>query len=169
MEGVDGYEQLRQQRKESRSNRTRPTGENLVHHSSSSLESEQDISECDNSISDEDFSPGSTPRPPTVTLEIPVRTLAKDTGMMADGRGMSVRDHYMIASSFVKSCGGNINQMSLSTATVFRQRRDNRKEISDEVRRNWTKPPFVIVHWDSKLIRYSYLQYSCIVHYLIII
>ena len=49
MEGVDGYEQLRQQRKESRSNRTRPT-ENLVHHSSSSSESEQDIPECGNSI-----------------------------------------------------------------------------------------------------------------------
>ena len=107
MEGVDGYEQLRQQRKESRSNRTRPTGENLVHHSSSSSESEQDIPECGNSISEQDFSPGSAPRPPTVTLEIPVRSLAKDTGMMADGRGMSVRDHYMIASSFVKSCGGN--------------------------------------------------------------
>nr|CAH0106055.1 unnamed protein product [Daphnia galeata] len=89
-------------------------------------ESEEHIPGWDNSSSDEEYTPRSTPRLPMVTLEIPTHSLSKSTGLVAYSRGISVIDHYMIASSYFKGGGGDINEISLSTATVFRQRRENR-------------------------------------------
>ena len=56
-------------------------------------------------------------------------------------------------SSFVNTGGGNITDMSLSLSTVHRHRRQMRQEISDDIREKWIPPPFLLIHWDSKLIR----------------
>jgi hypothetical protein len=45
--------------------------------------SEEHIPGWDSSLSDEEYTPRSTPRLPTITLEIPTHSLSKSTGLVA--------------------------------------------------------------------------------------
>lgn len=133
IEGTDCSKQQRQKRKELRQNKRQISEKNIPPDSSWSdatvQTEEEDIPGCDSSTSDEKFTPRSTPRPPTVTLEIPTHSLEKSTGLVADSRGISVRDYYMIASSIVKKGRENTNKMSLSTAPFSDRDRKKRKKF----------------------------------------
>lgn len=157
MAGLDGNERAkitRRQRKvrakEMRlvSQKT-PSDANAI--ASETSESEQDIPE--NNSTDDEYSARSTRRPSSITLQIPSRSLSRVTGQVADSRNISVRDHLAIQASLINAGGVNLDQVSMSVATVHRQRKENRKTIYDNIRNSFVKPPFVLVHWDSKLIK----------------
>jgi hypothetical protein len=58
----------------------------------------------------------------------------------------------MIASSYFKGGGGDINEISLSTVTVFRQRRESiEKKFQKKSGKIGKETPFEIAHWDSKI------------------
>lgn len=102
---------------------------------------------------DEDFQPGSTARPKSISLEIPTRNLMKITGEVADSRKLSIRDHLVVQAQIVNAGGGNINQVSTSVSTTWCQRNANRKEIDVGIQNNFVIPKKVVVHYDSKLIK----------------
>ncbi|KZS02690.1 Cc8K15.2-like protein [Daphnia magna] len=67
---------------------------------------------------------------------------------------LSISDDLAVQAAFTKKGGGNLNDVLLSVATVSRHRRQNREEISNQIREKFVKPSFLLIHWDSKLIRY---------------
>ncbi|KAK4024350.1 hypothetical protein OUZ56_009768 [Daphnia magna] len=96
----------------------------------------------------------STPRQSSVSIEIPVRTLLKDTSMVTDRCQISIRSQLAIASKIITLGGGNLSDISISKSTAHRQRKRKREEAAKEIYNDWmkNKPPFLVVHWDSKLI-----------------
>lgn len=106
------------------------------------------------SSDEEYYEPRRTPRPSSVILEIPAKNLTKATGQVADSRDLSLRDHLTIQSALVAAGGGNINDFSMSLTTVHRQRQQLRKEISDGIKERFIPPSSILIHWDSKLIKY---------------
>ncbi|EFX68051.1 hypothetical protein DAPPUDRAFT_114913 [Daphnia pulex] len=75
-----------------------------------SLSEESEIVES--SSSGETFSDLSrTPRPDSVTLELPDKSLLKATGQAADARNLSVRDHVAIVASTITAGGGDLQQL----------------------------------------------------------
>jgi hypothetical protein len=155
MEKVDQQEQNKQNNKKIRDLRVNrnPSAESSSHIQEEtayiSSETEEDIPNCGSS-EDDNYEPRRTPRPESITIEIPAKNLSKVT---AESRNITLRDHLTIQSSFVNADGGYITDMSLSLTTVHRQRRKMRQEISDEIREKWIPPPFLPIHWNSKLIR----------------
>ncbi|KZR97181.1 Uncharacterized protein APZ42_008091, partial [Daphnia magna] len=95
-----------------------------------------------------------TPRPDSVTLELPAKSLLKATGQAADARNLSVRDHDAIVASTITAGGGDLQQVTLSVACASRQSRANRREICSRITEQFEKPKFVVAHWDFKLIKY---------------
>ncbi|KZS13024.1 Uncharacterized protein APZ42_021948 [Daphnia magna] len=78
----------------------------------------------------------STPRPKSVTLEIPTKTLSKDTELSADATNLSIRSHTIIC---------------------HRQRSESRLNKSDAIKSDFIleKVPMlthVVIHWNSKMI-----------------
>lgn len=71
------------------------------------------------------ISTSSTPRPQSVTLEVP-RSLSRCLSTTSDGRHLSVRDQSAIQKSFLASANVNPSLVSISKSTVHRQRRINR-------------------------------------------
>jgi hypothetical protein len=57
-----------------------------------------------------------------------------------------------VVSSVINAGGGNVEDFNISPSTAWRQARQSRKEIADEIRENWIQPLFPIVHWDEKFI-----------------
>ena len=98
-----------------------------------SSESEQSIP--DSLLTDDEYSSArATPRPSSVVLQIPAKNLTKQTGQVADSRNISIRDHLLLQSAFVRAGGGDINDMSMSLSTTYRHRRENRKAIAEKVK-----------------------------------
>ena len=110
-----------------------------------SSETEEDIPNCGSSEDDDD-EPRRTPRPESITIEIPAKNLSKVTAQVAESRNITIRDHLTIQSSFVNAGSGNITDMSLSLSTVHRHRRQMRQEISGHIREKWIPPPFLLIH-----------------------
>lgn len=82
-----------------------------------SSESEQSIPDCH--LTDDEYSAArATPRPSSVVLQIPAKNLTKQTGQVADSRNISIRDHLLLQSAFVRAGGGDINDMSMSLSTA---------------------------------------------------
>jgi hypothetical protein len=100
------------------------------------------------------ISTSSTPRPQSVTLEVP-RSLSRCLSTTSDGRHLSVRDQSAIQKSFLASANVNPSLVSISKSTVHRQRRINRTLTAAEIKESFISnlSPFGIVHFDSKLIR----------------
>lgn len=104
---------------------------------------------------DKDFRPTSRcSRPNSAMLEVPTKNLTAITGAVALSRGLSVRDHTAIQASFITGANGDVNDFSLSVSTTWRHNRVLRKETAEQILKSWNKPPFCIVHYDSKLIKY---------------
>lgn len=104
---------------------------------------------------DQDFRPTSRcSRPNSAMLEVPTKNLTAITGAVALSRGLSVRDHTAIQASFITGANGDVNDFSLSVSTTWRHNRVLRKETAEQILKSWNKPPFCIVHYDSKLIKY---------------
>jgi hypothetical protein len=150
MDRVDERDIKRASRK--RKNSSTPTNVETAN-VSSSLSEESEIVES--SSSGETFIDLSrTPRPDSVTLELPAKSLLKATGQAADARNLSVRDHVAIVASTITAGGGDLQQVTLSVASASRQRRANRREICSRITEQFEKPKFVVAHWDSKLIKF---------------
>ena len=94
-----------------------------------------------------------TPRPSSITLELPSRNIIKVTSQAADARDLSVRDHVAILASTIRAGGGNVNQVTLSVASGSRQRRMNRRDIVNRIRNDFVKPEYISIHWDTKLVK----------------
>ena len=159
MHGLDRKEQERASSRQRRMNRrqSRSIAMDKIQSDTVDVSSESEQSIPDSDLTDDEYSTTrSTPMPSSVILQIPAKTLTKETGQIADSRNLSIRDQLVFQSALVRAGGGNINDMSMSLSTVHRQRRENRKTIAEKISEDWLKqiPPFVIVHWDSKLIKY---------------
>jgi len=91
-----------------------------------------------------------------ITVDLPRRSLSKELGQVADRCSISNRKQLQLQSKLIVVGGGNLQDFSLSTATVYRQRRMNRIEVFDRILETWKKdkPKYVVVHWDSKLIQH---------------
>ena len=162
MFGLDGKEQERASSRQRRMNRKQSCSiadkltPGLVD-DDAQLSSESEQSIPDSHLTDDEYSAArATPRPSSVILQIPAKNLTKKTGQVADSRNISIRGHLLLQSAFVRAGGGDINDMSMSLSTTYCHRRENRKAIAEKVKEDWLKeiPAFVIVHWDSKLIKY---------------
>jgi hypothetical protein len=70
-------------------------------------------------------------------LEIPAKTLSKETGSTADRVNVSVRSHLLLQAFFVNAGGADINQMSLSKSTVHHQHKENRVETANRIKENF--------------------------------
>lgn len=97
------------------------------------IESEETEEELELSSSGDDYTTV-TPRPSSITLELPSRNIIKVTSQAADARDLSVRDHVVILASTIQAGGGNVNQVTLSFASGSRQRRMNRRDIVNRIR-----------------------------------
>ncbi|KAK4024518.1 hypothetical protein OUZ56_009940 [Daphnia magna] len=110
--------------------------------------------------SDDEFDPESsrsTPRPKSATLEIPTKTLSKDTGLSADATNLSIRSHTIMQAASVNCVVGDINKITLSKSSCHRQRNESRLNKSDVIKSDFIleKVPMlthVVIHWDSKMI-----------------
>lgn len=148
MAGVDSNSARREKSRRARSRKTN-TENQMDGSSTASAESEISI---DSSSSGDEFRT-KTPRPSSLVLETLTKTLSKETGSTADRVNVSVRSHLLLKASFINAGGADINQMSLSKSAVHRQRKQNRVETANSIKNNFQKPPFAVVHWDSKLIK----------------
>lgn len=148
MAGVDSNSARREKSRRARSRKTN-TENQMDGSSTASAESEISI---DSSSSGDEFRT-KTPRPSSLVLETLTKTLSKETGSTADRVNLSVRFHLLLKASFINAGGADINQMSLSKSAVHRQRKQNRVETANSIKNNFQKPPFAVVHWDSKLIK----------------
>ena len=98
----------------------------------------------------------STPRPhSTVSIELPRLSLARALSSTADARNLSVRDQSAMQKTLVEAGNLSPSLVPSSSATVHRQTRRNRLETAAEIKANFiaNKPPFAVVHFDSKLIK----------------
>jgi hypothetical protein len=71
-----------------------------------------------------------TPRPYSVALEIPTKSLNKETGSTANRVNVSFRSHLLLQASFINSGGSEIKQKTLlyrtkpkKTSSIHRQQR----------------------------------------------
>ncbi len=98
MEKVDQQEQKKQNKKKIRDLRVNrnPSAENSSHIQEEtayiSSETEEDIPNCGSSEDDDD-EPRRTPRPESITIEIPAKNLSKVNPQVAESRNITRRDH----------------------------------------------------------------------------
>ena len=125
------------------------------------MDANETISESEDDESDEEWQPGTwqrhVMRPKTLSLTLP---LAKIPSLLADTSTTtrtSIRNEMKIASTLISAGGGNIDDVSQSPATIYRQRKTTitknaasmRKELIAEKDSN----RFLLVHYDGKIIK----------------
>lgn len=69
-----------------------------------------------------------------------------------DRANVSSRAAMYIVSETAKSLGHNINDLTLSTSSIRRSRRQHRKQFATEIMKNFSPKAPLTVHWDGKLL-----------------
>lgn len=61
-----------------------------------------------------------------------------------------------MTSSIIVNSGGSTEQFPLSVATIHRQRKIARRQLSEQIFAKWIqeKPEFPVLHYDAKLINF---------------
>ena len=100
-------------------------------------------------------------RPETITLTLPAKELPTVLAKASVVTKTSVRHELKIVSTVVKAGGGDINDTSLSTSTIWRQRRCEVTSTANDIRErvkkyasSETEHDFVVLHFDGKIIQY---------------
>jgi hypothetical protein len=93
------------------------------------------------------------PKPSQVMVQIPTKILLMLTGVVADRTQLSIRSQLAMTATIVKVGRASLNDFTLSTTSAWRQRNEQRVTTANNIKKNWDKPPFAIVHWDSKLLK----------------
>ena len=122
--------------------------------SSSDLENESANSD------DELFQPKtSTPRrrSDTIKLELPRKGLFSETADLSARLHLSHRQSAAITAKLIKLGGGELSDITLSTTSVYRERNKGYSEKTAHIMKQLklTMPPYVIMHWDGKVIEYE--------------
>ena len=93
-----------------------------------------------------------------VHLSLPRKTLLSETAEVATRCGISHRQQIALTSKLIKVGGGELADTSMSVSTSYRQRKQATQKISDEIKEDFSKhiPKYLIVHWDSKVIKYAH-------------
>jgi hypothetical protein len=86
-----------------------------------------------------------SPRP-SITLELPAKTIIKVTAQVADAMEIDVRDHIAMLASKINAGGGDINDVTFLVARGSRQRRQNSREFINNMREHLIKPHNVVLH-----------------------
>ena len=91
--------------------------------------------------------------PLTATLEVSAKQLSSVTAAVADRCRLSFRQQFLLQSTIITKSGGELNNMSMSVATVLRQRKTAREKTVESIKADWeiNKPKKAVLHWDSKL------------------
>jgi hypothetical protein len=103
---------------------------------------------------DAEFTLSLNQRPSSVTIQLPRKRLFKETAQVAERCQMSIRDAVAFTSRIIGIGGATVDDFSLSISTAFRQRQEQRTLLAKEIKNQFmkNKPPFVVVHWDGKLV-----------------
>lgn len=126
------------------------------------LSSDEDSEQADDLEEDNDPSYIATLCPEEddgmVHLSLPRKTLLSETAEVATRCGISHRQHIALTSKFIKVGGGELADTSISVSTSYRQRKDATIEKSKEIKKKFSEnmPKYLVVHWDSKVIKYAH-------------
>lgn len=84
------------------------------------------------------------------------RLLSRSLSTTSDGRHLSIRDQSAMQQAMLVA--GNVSPAAVGTSksTVHRHRQINRTQTAAEILQSFLSnlPPFVVIHFDSKLIKY---------------
>ena len=86
-----------------------------------------------------------------------IDVMSKITGT-GDRLGMSVRQKAMFAASVCNATSVPISETNISKTTAWRRGRENRIAKSADIREEFVKPEFVVVHWDGKIMKLQALN-----------
>ena len=81
-----------------------------------------------------------------------------EVAIICDRLKLSDNDATMILSTFIKACGGDINDFCLSRSSTYRSRIASRLQVSQQIISKFSQnsPKYVAVHWDGKLSQNRY-------------
>lgn len=101
-------------------------------------------------------SPGSEkkPRNDFVTLQLP-RNLSssKQVTQNADRLGLSQVQLFSTLASVIESSSADVNDFVLSPTSVRSARNENRKNISEDIKRSFVPHDNCVIHWDGKIVK----------------
>ena len=110
--------------------------------------------ECDSTDSSTVVMPEMSSRNEYVMLKAPRNLIDhKEVSATLDRLKLSDNASTMLIASFIKACGGDITEFSLSRSTIRRARVANRFQISHEIMTSFIEdlPQDIALHWDGKL------------------
>ena len=75
--------------------------------------------------------------------------------MVCDRLKLSDNAATMILSTFIKACGGDINDFCLSRSSTYRSHIASRLQVSQQIISEFSQnpPKYVAIHWDGKLLQ----------------
>ena len=81
-----------------------------------------------------------------------------EVAMVCDRLKLSDNAATMILSTFIKACGGDINDFCLSHSSTYRSRITFRLQVSQQIISQFSQnpPKYVAVHWEGKLSQNRY-------------
>ena len=114
----------------------------------------------DMSESDPNYEPVLPSTSGDVVLTLPAKKLFSGTAEIATRCNISHRATTALTANIVKMGGGDMSQCSISASTSHRQRKDKLLKTEAHIRKHFKEamPNYVIIHWDSKSIKYVHQQ-----------
>ena len=106
---------------------------------------------------DPDYVPPAQKKSEVITLNLPRKGLLAGSAEVAARCKVSNRVATAMAASFVKMGGGKLTDCTLSVSSSHRHRQKKITESAASMKTNFKAniPPFLVLHWDSKVIKYE--------------
>ena len=100
-------------------------------------------------------------RPKTVTLKLPAKELPTLLASTSTVTKTSTRHELKLVSTLLVSGGADLNNVSLSTSTIYRQRKSTVSSAAVAMKKRIksyafsdSENKFFVLHWDGKIIQY---------------
>ena len=92
-----------------------------------------------------------------ITLKLPRKGLLTGTAELATRCKVSTRTATAMVANLVKMGGGDLMDCTLSQSSSLRHRQTSIKKSAEKIKKDFQEnmPNFLILHWDSKIIKYQ--------------
>lgn len=93
----------------------------------------------------------------TIHLSLPRKSLFSEAADVSARIGISNRQQVALTAKIIKMGGGNLEDVTLSVSSAWRQRTKAIKKREGEIMADFKEhmPSHIVIHWDGKVIQYD--------------
>ncbi len=92
-------------------------------------------------------------KPDKVKLKLKAKKIPSLLAQFSVANRISIREELKVVASILRLGGADIMETSLSTSTIYRQRKRTIKTKAKEHKENFKCPDHVVIHWDGKIVQ----------------